>query len=106
MITWGIVGNSHDASLAVFKDDQLKFAALSKDFSGVDHDPDLNFTLIGVARVNYGGDPDRVVWYERPFLKTLRQWRAGQGWLWKENNIKNEERNNFKEYTKGKNLQI
>jgi carbamoyltransferase len=88
MITWGIVGNSHDASLAVFKDDQLKFAALSKDFSGVDHDPDLNFTLISVARVNYGGGPDRVVWYERPFLKTLRQWRAGQGWLWKENNIK------------------
>ena len=30
MIIWGMVGNSHDASLAVFKDGELKWAALAK----------------------------------------------------------------------------
>ena len=30
--------------------------------------------------------PDKVIWYERPFLKTMRQFAAGQGWLAKENN--------------------
>ena len=97
MIVWGIVGNSHDASLAVFKQGQvslrqghetleLKWAALAKDFSGVEHDPNLNWTIVSAAR-QYG-EPDKVIWYEKPFLKTLRQLRAGQGWLWKENNIK------------------
>ena len=97
MIVWGIVGNSHDASLAVFKQGQvslrqghetleLKWAALAKDFSGVEHDPHLNWTIVSAAR-QYG-EPDKVIWYEKPFLKTLRQLRAGQGWLWKENNIK------------------
>ena len=97
MITWGIVANSHDASIAVAqtktlglgtkKKTKILWAGLAKDFSGVPNDPHLNKELIEHAR-SYG-EPDRVVWYERPFLKTLRQWRAGQGWLWRENNIKN-----------------
>jgi carbamoyltransferase len=86
MITWGMVGNSHDASLAVFDDDQLLWASLAKDFSGVPNDSDFNWTQIEVARQSFG-PPSKVVWYERPFLKTLRQWRAGQGWLRKENDI-------------------
>ncbi len=98
MITWGMVGNSHDASLAVFETKiagltdhyrtNLLWASLSKDFSDVPNDPDFNWTQIEVARQSFG-PPQKVVWYERPFLKTLRQWRAGQGWLAKENNIKN-----------------
>ena len=87
MITWGMVGNSHDASLAVFDNDDLLWASLSKDFSGVPNDPNFNWTQIEVARQSFG-PPQKVVWYERPFLKTLRQWRAGQGWLLKENDIK------------------
>ena len=87
MITWGMVGNSHDASLAVFDDNELYWAALSKDFSDVPHDPDPNWTMLEVARQSFG-PPEKVIWYERPFLKTLRQWQAGQGWLYKENNIK------------------
>ena len=86
MITWGLVGNSHDASVAVFDNNELKWASLAKDFSGVPNDPHLNEDLVQHAWNNYGA-PDRVIWYERPFLKTLRQWRAGQGWLYKENNI-------------------
>ena len=87
MITWGMVGNSHDAILAVFDDDTLYWAALSKDFSKVPNDPHFNWTMLEVARQSFG-PPSKVVWYERPFLKTLRQWRAGQGWLYKENNIR------------------
>ncbi len=88
MITWGLVGNSHDASLAVFENNNLIWAALAKDFSGIPHDAHINSTLMTEALLK-GGFPKQVVWYERPFLKTLRQWRAGQGWLLKENNIKN-----------------
>ena len=86
MIKWGIVGNSHDASIAVFDSNELLWAGLAKDFSGVPNDPDLNDAIVEHA-LQYG-KPNKVVWYERPFLKTLRQWRAGQGWLGKENNIR------------------
>jgi carbamoyltransferase len=87
MITWGMVGNSHDASLAVFRDKELLWAALAKDFSKIPNDPHLNREMINYAFLHWGG-PSQAIWYERPFLKTLRQWRAGQGWLWKENNIR------------------
>ena len=96
-ITWGMVGNSHDASLAVFNTriagltdhytTELLWASLAKDFSKVPHDPDLNQMQIDVAIQRFGM-PTKVIWYERPLLKTWRQWRAGQGWLYKENNIK------------------
>lgn len=87
MIIWGMVGNSHDASLAIFNSGKLEWASLSKDFSGVPHDPNHNQEQIDYAIQRYGA-PKQVIWYERPFLKTLRQLRAGQGWLLKENNIK------------------
>lgn len=87
MITWGMVGNSHDASLAVFDDNKLLWASLAKDFSKVPHDPDFCWTQIEVARQSFGL-PSKIIWYERPMLKTFRQWYAGQGWLAKENNIK------------------
>jgi carbamoyltransferase len=86
MIKWGMVGNSHDASLAVFEDNRLLWASLAKDFSGVAHDPDPDLEQIEFALTF--GDPDKIFWYERPGLKTLRQFIAGQGWLWKENNIR------------------
>lgn len=87
MITWGMVGNSHDASLAVFDDTQLLWASLAKDFSGVPHDPNFNWTQLEVARQTYG-PPEKIVWYEKPLLKTARQFTAGQGFKLQENNIK------------------
>jgi len=83
-----MVGNSHDASLAVFENNKLGWASLAKDFSGIQHDPDFNNMQIDVAIQSFGY-PNKVIWYERPVLKTLRQLRAGQGWKLKENNIKN-----------------
>jgi carbamoyltransferase len=86
MITWGISANSHDAALAVFVNDELVFASHAERFSGVKNDAHLNAELINYALK--WGKPDQVVWYENPYLKTLRQLKAGQGWNWSENNIK------------------
>ena len=86
MITWGISANSHDAALAVFTDDGLEFASHSERFSGIKNDPHLNDKLIQYAK-QYG-EPDEVIWYERPFVKSIRQFRAGQGFNFRENNIR------------------
>jgi carbamoyltransferase len=86
MITWGAVGNSHDASLAVFNYGDLVWAGLAKDFSGIPNDPHLNKGIIDYATSRWGY-PSNIHWYERPILKTARQLWAGQGWLLKENNI-------------------
>jgi len=86
MITWGISANSHDAALAVFTDEGLEFASHSERFSGIKNDAHLNKKLIDYAK--QWGEPDEIVWYERPFVKTLRQFRAGQGWNYRENNIR------------------
>jgi len=85
MITWGISANSHDAALAVFTEDGLEFASHSERFSGVKNDAHLNDKLIEYAKE--WGEPNEVIWYERPFVKTLRQFRAGQGIKLRENNI-------------------
>jgi hypothetical protein len=71
-ITWGMVGNSHDASLAVFNTriagltdhytTELLWASLSKDFSGVPNDPDFNQAQINQA-IGYYGKPNKVIWY-------------------------------------------
>jgi carbamoyltransferase len=86
MITWGISANSHDAALAVFDDGKLVFASHSERFSGKKNDRDLCSELVNYA--TKWGHPDQVYWYENPYFKTARQLFAGQGWKWKDNNIK------------------
>ena len=85
MISWGISGNSHDAAIAVFADEKLVFASHSERYSGLKNDRDLCKNLVHAAK--QFGNPDRVYWYERPFLKTLRQFYAGQGWKRRDNDI-------------------
>jgi len=87
MITWGISANSHDAALAVFIDKKLTFATHSERFSGRKNDADLCESLVDYAQDKWGS-PDEICWYENPYKKTLRQLTAGQGWNWKENNIR------------------
>jgi carbamoyltransferase len=84
MITWGISAASHNAALAVFDNDKLVFASESERFSKLKNDPDLNYELIAYAQTL--GEPELVCWYERPWLKTLRQLLAGQGI--QDNNVK------------------
>jgi carbamoyltransferase len=86
MITWGISANSHDAALAVFVDKKLEFASHSERFSKKKNDRDLCPELVKHAKS--WGNPDKIYWYERPFVKTLRQFYAGQGWKLQDNNIK------------------
>lgn len=90
-VIWGMTGNSHDASLAVFVEEQGRtvpvWARLAKEYSTNANEPHITKELISAA-TEIAGRPDQVVWYEKPFLKTLRQFRAGQGWLRNENNIR------------------
>jgi len=88
---WGISANSHDAALAVMSYNadytpEIVFASHSERFSAIKNDPDLNHAVVSYARQNWG-DPDRVVWYERPFSKSIRQFYAGQGLRFRENNV-------------------
>jgi len=87
MITWGISANSHNAAVAVFADEHLVFASETERYSGIKNDPDLDKDLIYDLH-HRGLTPDRIVWYEKPLLKTVRQFEAGQGWQYRENNIK------------------
>lgn len=85
-ITWGISANSHDAALAVFDDNRVLFASHSERFSGIKNDAHLNQPLIDYAL--QWGQPQEVVWYEKPFKKSMRQLFAGQGLRFTENNVK------------------
>jgi len=86
MITWGISANSHDAAIAVFDYDKLVFASHAERFSGVKNDPHLNHGLVSYAK--QWGEPEHVCWYEKPWLKSIRQLYAGQGITFAENNVK------------------
>ena len=98
MIIWGITANNHDASIAVFeykvagltnnKKLKLLWAGLTRDFSDVPNDPDLNRRIVEHLKEKYGS-PKEIIFYEKPFLKSLRQLWAGQGFKFGENNIKN-----------------
>lgn len=86
MITWGISANSHNAAVAVFSDEQLVFATETERWSKIKNDPDLNSRL-NRHLFDRNFTPDKVVWYERPLLKSLRQATAGQWGNVFENNI-------------------
>ena len=98
MIIWGITANNHDASIAVFeykvagltnnKKLKLLWAGLTRDFSDVPNDPDLNKRIIEFLKSQFG-HPNEIIFYEKPILKSLRQLWAGQGFKFGENNIKN-----------------
>ena len=69
MIAWGINALNHGSSLAVFKNGEIQSLTSSKD-------DDLDTRIITNA-LHYGA-PDRVYWYERPWVKKARQLYAGQ----------------------------
>jgi len=69
MIHWGINALNHGSSLSVFKDGRL----VQQTTNSSDHVKDLDTT----QALHYG-TPDRIFWYERPWVKKLRQVYAGQ----------------------------
>ncbi|MDA9302400.1 hypothetical protein N8072_00325 [bacterium] len=76
MIRWGITANSHDAALAVFENNEIKFAAHAERSSGIKNDKHLNETIISQA-LEFG-EPEQLHWYETQWLKRLRQLKAKQ----------------------------
>jgi len=93
MLIWGISANSHDAAITVVEDKEILFASQSERYSGVKNDAHLNAGIVSDA-YRYG-EPDMVIWYERPWMKSLRQLRAGQGWV----------NNSAKQYVRNHNIQ-
>jgi carbamoyltransferase len=69
MINWGINALNHGSSLAVFNGDKLVSLSNCKD-------NELE-TLVITQALHYGA-PDRIFWYERPWIKKARQVYAGQ----------------------------
>jgi carbamoyltransferase len=69
MIEWGINALNHGSSLAVINNGKL----ISNQSSSND---ELDQSAIFEAL--YHGGPNRIFWYERPWLKKARQLRAGQ----------------------------
>jgi carbamoyltransferase len=73
----GINALNHDAAITLIEDGEILFAGHSERYSGVKNDSDLNSALFADC-YRQGGKPDKVVYFERPYLKKLRQLRAGQ----------------------------
>ena len=70
MILWGINALNHGSSLAVFKEGKLVSQTTST--------TDILSNDQTVNALNYHGAPDRIFWYERPWVKKARQLYAGQ----------------------------
>lgn len=70
MIQWGINALNHGSSLAVFKDGEFVGDVISKDDK---LSPDMYKHFL-----EYSGTPDRIFWYEDPWMKKARQIKAGQ----------------------------
>jgi len=77
-IIWGASGLSHDAAIAVIKNGELVFASSAERYSRVKNDPKFNIELIADA-LEYG-QPDVIVWYEKPFKKFLRRLIVDKRW--------------------------
>ena len=73
----GINALNHDAAITMIQDGEILFAGHSERYSGVKNDSELNSALFADC-YRQGGKPDKVVYFERPYLKKLRQLRAGQ----------------------------
>jgi len=69
MIEWGINALNHGSSLAVINNGKL----ISNQSSSNDE-----LDQSAIFKALHQGGPDRIFWYERPWLKKARQLRSGQ----------------------------
>ena len=76
MVVWGISALGHDGSLAVVRDGEIVYAGHTERYTRIKNDPNLCMEMLGEA-LEYG-NPDKVVWYERPWQKKRRQLYARQ----------------------------
>jgi carbamoyltransferase len=76
MNVWGISAGGHDAAISVLRDGEIVFAAHSERYSRRKNDPQLCWPLIREAFMH--GEPDTIIWHERPWLLKTRAAYAGQ----------------------------
>lgn len=75
----GISSGFHDAGLSVVNDNgDILFAAHSERYSKKKHDSNLCVDIIDEALKFIGHDDYELHYYEKPWLKAIRQFRAGQ----------------------------
>ena len=75
----GISAGFHDAAATVIHQGDILFAGHSERYSKQKNDANICSELLQDA---IDGTVDHVAYYERPWLKQLRQWYAGQGIEW------------------------
>lgn len=75
--TFGVAFGGHDASLAAVVDDRIVFASEAERYSRLKCDGSINADLVNAA-VSRAGEPDVVVYYERPWRSNLRRRLSGQ----------------------------
>jgi carbamoyltransferase len=72
----GVNALNHDASLALVQGDSIAFAAHAERYSRQKNDSLLNREIVEDL-LNYG-KPERIFWYEKPLLKSLRRLYSGE----------------------------
>ena len=72
----GINALNHDAAITLIEDGKILFAAHAERYSGIKNDSNLNKEMF--EDMEQYGEPDYVVYFERPWIKKLRQLKAGQ----------------------------
>ena len=73
----GISAGFHDAGISLICDSEILFAAHAERYSKRKHDSELNVEILNDCFAHCG-IPDRIAYYERPWLKKTRQLYAGQ----------------------------
>ena len=73
----GISAGFHDAGISLINDGEILFAAHAERYSKHKHDSELNAEILNDCFDRYG-TPERIAYYERPWLKRTRQLYAGQ----------------------------
>ena len=72
----GINALNHDAAITMIEDGEILFAGHSERYSKIKFDENLNDLLFFDCFKN--GNPDKIVFFERPYLKKTRQLYARQ----------------------------
>lgn len=75
----GISSGFHDAAISAIDDSgEILFAGHSERYSKIKHDKDLNHGIVTDVLEYVDASRIRINYYERPVLKFLRQWWAGE----------------------------
>ena len=73
----GISAGFHDAGVSIVRDGEILYASHTERYSKKKHDKDLDSKMFGELLLEYG-EADVIAYYEKPWLKKLRQLYSGQ----------------------------